>query len=134
MTRAAVNPEGLTWPEWAAAAGCDPGSVPASVGAWMRGEDPAEHRAAQAAVRGPVNPPADFVGQPFRGEQRVIVECRDPATGALRFTAPRPPVEPMRFERLYQLMWGDAPNADGSWPVLRAWLEARSWVVRPCTW
>lgn len=40
-----TNDEGLTWPEWAAAAGCDPAVTGTLRDEWRTGVDPTEYRA-----------------------------------------------------------------------------------------
>jgi len=73
--------------------------------------------------------------QPFRGSDMVIIEKRT-ADGALDFSAPQPSVEPMTFDDVYQ-MYFRATTFDGpsvGWDELKAWLDARGWVLRRCTW
>lgn len=79
------------------------------------------------------NPVVEGSGQPFRGGQRVILERRT-NDGALCFDGPYPPSEPMTFDEVYDLFFRAVKEGEGSWVNLRAWLESKSWTVRPCTW
>jgi hypothetical protein len=74
--------------------------------------------------------------QPFRGAQKVVLEKRDPTTGALDFTGEQPPVGGMTFDTLYDLFFLDNLDSGPSagWPELCAWLDAKGWRVRAKTW
>lgn len=73
-------------------------------------------------------------GQPFHGDQAVVVEKRTPE-GKLDFSAPQPPRNPsMTFDELYDLFFQEDTTSYGNWRALRAWLESKGWVVRAKTW
>ena len=72
-------------------------------------------------------------GQPFQGNQKVVVEKRNTKTGKLDFTAPQPPTEAMTFDALYALYFKESDDP-GKWGNLRAWLDSKGWVVRAKTW
>lgn len=76
-----------------------------------------------------------FNEQPFRLDQKVVVEKRTPE-GVLTFSPPQPPARSMDFREVYDLYFHDTPNGPPSagWPELKAWLDARGWTVRACPW
>lgn len=82
------------------------------------------------------NPTVEGGGQPFRGEQKVVLEKRDPQTGKLDFTGEQPPTgENLTFDDVWTLYARTNPKEwDGSWETLLAWLNSKGWVVRVKTW
>lgn len=76
--------------------------------------------------------------QPFRGDERIIVEARD-ENGRLRFDVEQPPTKFLNtdLDTLYrQGMWQDPAFKDavGSAENLRKWLKSKSWTIRARYW
>lgn len=72
--------------------------------------------------------------QPFRGDQVVVIEKRK-EDGSLDFTPPQPPVQGMRFDRVYDLYFKEVSQGDSAtWEQLAAWLKSKGWTVRAKTW
>jgi len=88
--------------------------------------------------------------QPFRSNQKIIVERRD-GNGNLDFRGePQPPNVRQRcghsegpgvmtFDQLYRLYFRETENAadrgtSASWEELSAWLKSKSWTIRAKTW
>jgi hypothetical protein len=89
----------------------------------------------------------EFDTQPFRLDQKVIVEKRTD-DGALDLRGqPQPPImrpggccschDGLCFRDVYKLFFLDEKNKDrasASWADLKAWLDERGWKLRPKTW
>jgi hypothetical protein len=77
--------------------------------------------------------------QPFRSDQMVVIERRfEDGTLDLR-GEPQPPVEGMKFSKVYDMFFRETSNApdrgtSASWDELRTWLEKKGWTVRAKTW
>jgi hypothetical protein len=88
--------------------------------------------------------------QPFRGDQKIIVERRFP-DGSLDLQGePQPPtvrckccghVSPgiMKFNDLWALFWKDAPSTvdrgtSAGYEEMHAWLKSKGWTIRAMTW
>jgi hypothetical protein len=93
-----------------------------------------------------MNPDTTDGGQPFRGEQKVVLEKRTP-DGKLDFTGEQPPTQidggthkgfdltrDLTFDDVYQMFFHEDKEAVGSWDNLRAWLDSKGWVIRAKTW
>jgi hypothetical protein len=93
-----------------------------------------------------LNPTGADSAQPFNLSQRVILEKRTP-DGILDLSSPQPPLKihdtdgrgrvtprDVTFDDVYRMMFDECPDAPGSWVVLCAWLDSKSWVVRAKTW
>jgi hypothetical protein len=73
-------------------------------------------------------------GQPFRGNETVIIEKRD-SRGKLDFSAPQPPRNQATFDQVYDWYFRAVPEGNSaSWSDLKAWLDERGWVLRAKTW
>lgn len=83
------------------------------------------------------NPVVEGGGQPFRGDQQVVLEKRTP-DGKLDFSMPQPPTGAaggVTFDELWNLYARTNPKDwCGSWNTLKAWLDSKGWVVRAKTW
>lgn len=77
----------------------------------------------------------DTMGQPFRLDQKVVVEKRD-KNGQLDFSEPQPPPVPITFREVYKMYFLYDPDGSASagWSELKAWLDKLNWTVRACTW
>lgn len=85
------------------------------------------------------------MNQPFQLDQRVVVEKRH-ADGTLDLRGePQPPLampgkcfccEGLHFRDIYKIYFNENPDgpASAGWDDLKAWLDARGWVIRPRTW
>ena len=71
--------------------------------------------------------------QPFKGQDRIIIEKRN-SSGGLDFSGEQPPPEPMEFDRVYEMFFRADPEGLGTWEQLRAWLNSKGWTIRACTW
>jgi hypothetical protein len=94
-----------------------------------------------------LNPTTENHAQPFRCNQKVILEKRTPE-GILDLSDPQPPLKvyevdgrgrgtlsrDLILDDIYKMMFNECPDAKGSWDTLRAWLDSKSWVVRAKTW
>jgi len=85
-------------------------------------------------------------GQPFRSDQKVILEKRAP-DGKARLHPNQPPVGAMTFDALYALYFWESTHdkldalffregaiEEETWKDLREWLDSKGWVVRVETW
>jgi hypothetical protein len=84
-----------------------------------------------------LNPVTDH-GQPFTGDQRVILEKRT-EEGILDLSDPQPPLKvrgrDLTLDDVYALYFREHAEAGScSWGTLRAWLDSKSWVVRAKIW
>lgn len=80
------------------------------------------------------NPITEHGAQPFRGNQKVILEKRT-LRGKLDFTGEQPPTGDMDFDDVYYKIYFKLnPTGKGTWEELRAWLDSKGWVVRAKTW
>jgi hypothetical protein len=86
----------------------------------------------------------DIMEQPFRLDQKVVVEKRT-ADGQLDFSDPQPPLSApgkcphckgLTFRDVYKMYFTENPtgSASADWAELKAWLDERHWVVRARTW
>jgi len=79
------------------------------------------------------------LGQPFIGQQVVVIERRFP-DGSLDLKGEQPPawtIPGLTFDDVYhKLFWADSHNADkaGSWDNLKAWLDSMGWSLRRKYW
>lgn len=73
--------------------------------------------------------------QPFRGDQVLVIEARDPE-GRLKLRVPQPPSGYVTLDEVYQMFWRDPKNdqLDGTWENLSAWLDSKNWKLRAKTW
>lgn len=73
--------------------------------------------------------------QPYTGNQRLIVEARNP-DGSMRFADPQPPSTMLNtcLDDLYKAMWREQPRSAGTWECLRSWLASKHWTVRARYW
>jgi hypothetical protein len=81
--------------------------------------------------------------QPYRGDQKVVLEARHP-DGTLNFEGEQPPSLPchcghsppgeMTFDRVYELYFRENPEGTGSWEYLSEWLKKKGWSIRAKTW
>jgi len=74
--------------------------------------------------------------QPWKGDQRLCVEPRNP-DGSLNVQAIPDVPQPFgdtTLDDLYKAYFRDEPEGVGTWENLSAWLKAKGWTVRPRTW
>lgn len=77
--------------------------------------------------------------QPFRGDQKVLIERRF-ADGTLDLRGePQPPVEVTTFNKVYDMYFRETANAkdrgiSAGWEELQAWLRTKGWSLRAKTW
>lgn len=76
-----------------------------------------------------------YVEQPFRLDDKIMVDRRT-EDGELDLRgSPQPPSTPITLRELYKMYFIETKDrASAGWAELKEWLDARRWSIRPCYW